>query len=472
MPSAPTQRLLFDLTPLDTPSGPRGIGRYIRELAVGLAELPPDELPGIEIVGLTSLTWTGGYTLTDDIASYRGDERSRAPTEAGFYEWAWRQRVALWRAAQRIGAAAVHICDPHATPLLLGLAGCKRITTCHDLVPTRFPERYFGAKDGGAFVGKRIERRRYMSADLVVAVSEATRQDVLSLLGVPEERVVRVTEGLDIAWWAAPRDAAMAGALLRLAPTGRPFVLYVGGSDWRKNVEGMMGGLAHARSQGADLDLVWAGHLQPGHLESVQAIARKFEVEQLVRFLGYVDDEDLAVLYRAALAHLLVSRCEGFGLTVVEAMASGCPVITTNGGSLAEVAGHAALTVNPEDLSGIGDAILKVSRDAGLRADLARKGLSFANRPADAAHDGAAVHLLSTARRGTRVKVPTCLRSDMLSRAAPASRPRAFARPNHMTLPISSMVLGLVRRMNETDAFFSRVRSRLMQEITTSHDFP
>src|SRR5258708_33721550 len=91
---SPVPRLLFDLTPLDTPSGPRGIGRYIRDLALGLSELPKDQLEGIEIVGLTSLSWSGGYELTDDIASYRGGSRSVAPTEADFYRWARRQRLA------------------------------------------------------------------------------------------------------------------------------------------------------------------------------------------------------------------------------------------------------------------------------------------------------------------------------------------------------------------------------------------
>jgi len=71
-------RLLLDLTPLDTPSGPRGIGRYIRELALGLSELPPEELEGVEIIGLTSLEWTGEYKTTRDIASYRGGPRSVA----------------------------------------------------------------------------------------------------------------------------------------------------------------------------------------------------------------------------------------------------------------------------------------------------------------------------------------------------------------------------------------------------------
>src|SRR5258708_27902912 len=133
---SPVPRLLFDLTPLDTPSGPRGIGRYIRELALGLARLPSEELGGIEILGLTSLTWSGAYQVTDDIASYRGGARSVAPTEADFYQWAWRQRLALWRAAKSLNAGAVHVTDPHATPLFFGLPGCRTSVTSFDLVPT------------------------------------------------------------------------------------------------------------------------------------------------------------------------------------------------------------------------------------------------------------------------------------------------------------------------------------------------
>src|SRR5439155_18825318 len=196
---------------------------------------------------LTSLTWIGGYAITDDVASYGGGARSRAPTEADFYEWAWRQRVALWRAAKRVGAAAVHVGDPHATPLGLGLAKCKRIVTCHDLVPTRFPDRYFGIRDGGAFVGKRIEKRRYSSADLVVAVSDATRDDAIELLGMPPERIVRVHGGVHVDARARPALADIASTLERFGLAGRPFVLYVGGYDWRKNGEGMMAGLGRGR---------------------------------------------------------------------------------------------------------------------------------------------------------------------------------------------------------------------------------
>jgi glycosyltransferase involved in cell wall biosynthesis len=103
-------------------------------------------------------------------------------------------------------------------------------------------------------------------------------------------------------------------------------------------------------------------------------MTRRFGVSDAVRMLGFVSDDELAVLYRAASAHVLVSRCEGFGLTVVEAMASGCAVLTTRGGSLDEVAGDAALTVDPDDHAAIGDALLRLASDAALRADLAERG--------------------------------------------------------------------------------------------------
>jgi glycosyltransferase involved in cell wall biosynthesis len=373
-------KLLIDLTPLDTPAGPRGIGRYIRELARGLAELPEEELSGIELVGLTSLGWDGSYETTNDIGSFDGYMKT-PPTEGDFYVWAYRQRVALWMAARRLGATAVHVLDPHATPLLLRTVGIKKIVTCHDLVPTRLPDHYFGPGDGGKIGGKLIERRRYRSADLVIAVSEATRTDVCSLLKMPPDRVVRVYNGLDLTTWSsAPPPGVIAMTLERYDLARRPFALYVGGSDWRKNAEGMMGGIARAKALGVDLDLVWAGHLDSGHIANVEAIARSSGVFGSLRRLGYVPDEDLAALYRAAVAHLFISRLEGFGLTIVEAMAAGCPVVTTAAGSLGEVAGDAALTVDPEDHEAIGQALVRLAKEPKLREDCARRGRERAPR--------------------------------------------------------------------------------------------
>jgi glycosyltransferase involved in cell wall biosynthesis len=367
---AAPRRLLLDLTPLDTPARLRGIGRYIRELSLGLAALPKQELEGIEILALTKLSWTGDHQVTADLGAFEGDSALPRPNESDYYRWAYRQRFALWRAAKSTGAAAVHLCDPHATPLFFGSADCRRIVTCHDLVPTRFPAHYLSARDGGAFLGKQIEKRRYRTADLVVAISDATRQDVRTLLGVPEQRVVRVHNGIDLTRWTKPTAAA----LDRFETVGGEFVLYVGGSDWRKNVDGMMAGLAHARNAGSQLELVWAGHLEAGHIAAIEAQANRFGVKHAVRLLGYVSDDELLALYRAARAHLFISRCEGFGLTIVEAMAAGCAVLTTDHGALGEVAGDAALTVDAEDHQAIGSALLRVATDSALRAELVRRG--------------------------------------------------------------------------------------------------
>ena len=91
-------------------------------------------------------------------------------------------------------------------------------------------------------------------------------------------------------------------------------------------------------------------------------------------------DPDLAVLYRSAVAHILVSRLEGFGLTIVEAMASGCPVVTTKAGSLAEVAGDAALVVDPEDHAAIGTALARLAQEPKLRAECISRGRERAPR--------------------------------------------------------------------------------------------
>lgn len=364
--------VLYDLTPLDTQSRVRGIGRYVRELAKGLARLGPQG--DLRIVGLTRLGWDGEHETTDDIGSFEGNRDVPQPTQADHYRWAYRRRVALFRAARRLGADLVHLGDPNATPLLMSLAPCVRVVTCHDLIPARFPERYYSYKDGGPLVGRLIEMRRYRSADLVVAISDATADDLVRFMRVPRERIVRVYNGVDVERWGREPDGDP-NAIAQKHGLARPFVLYVGDGDWRKNADGMMAGLARAREgHGLDVELAWAGHLKPERAEEIDRAAERAGVAHAVRRLGFVSDDDLAALYRVARAHLFVSRAEGFGLTVVEAMAAGCPVITTRAGSLGEVAGDAALTVDPEDHVAIGGAIARVCRDDALRADLARRG--------------------------------------------------------------------------------------------------
>lgn len=372
--------VLLDLTSLDTPSRNRGHGRYVRELALGLAELRASDKGAIKFLALTHLNFDGTFRVTEDLAAFEGTPGRPAPGAAEHYRWAYARRFGLFRALSRIGAKAVHLGDPNATPLLIGLTGCRKIVTCHDAVPARYPSIYFGFRDGGQHLGLAIERHRYRSADLVIAISDATERDAQTFFGVRADKMLRVYNGVDVERWQTQPSAPAIGVLQRYGLSGKPFALYVGGPDWHKNIEGMLAGLAAARVQVPEVHLAWAGKLNADQTTHLTRLMRKFAVEQAVSLLGFVPDDDLSVLYRSAYAHVLVSWCEGFGLTVVEAMASGCPVLTTSGGSLEEVAGDAAIKVDPANHIEIGAALARLFRDSALRTELAERGRTRAPR--------------------------------------------------------------------------------------------
>jgi glycosyltransferase involved in cell wall biosynthesis len=371
---AATHTVLIDLTPLDTPTRLRGNGRYLRELALGLTAVPESMRRGLRLLALTHLDADGAYHVTDDLAAFSGSSDRPAPTASDHYRWAYARRLGLWRAVRHVGATVIHLGDPSATPLLMGLSRCRAIVTCHDVMPLEFPERHLGWRDGGRWLGVLLARRRFRWADRVVAVSDSTRSALARSTGVCGERVVRVYNGVDVDRWRrdALRDAAP--VLARFGLKSGAFALAVGAADWHKNVGGTIAGVAAARASGLDVSLAWAGRLTPFHAAAVDEAARVHGVTSHVRRLGFVADEELAVLYRAALAHLLVSRSEGFGLTVVEAMASGGVVVTSRGGALPEIAGDAAIAVDPDDHRNIGAALLQLARDPTLRAELAARG--------------------------------------------------------------------------------------------------
>src|SRR6185436_18365707 len=140
-----------------------------------------------------------------------------------------------------------------------------------------------------------------------------------SFLGVPPERIVRIYNGVDVDQWSAIPTLSRLEVLRRFGVDDRAFLLYVGASDWHKNIPGMLRGLASACSRGVDVVLAWAGQLREDHAASVTALANELGVGDRVLLLGMVSDDELAILYRNARAHVLVSYCEGFGLPVVEA---------------------------------------------------------------------------------------------------------------------------------------------------------
>lgn len=370
--------LLLDLTSLDTPSRARGTGRYVRDLAIGLSRLSTRK-GDLRYLALTHLDYDGSYRVSEDLASFAGSPEIPVPQAKDHYHWAYARRLALFRAAKRVDADAVHLGDPHATPWFMGLTSCRRIVTCHDAIPMHFPERYMGWRDGGPWLGTAIERRRYRSADLVVAISDTTLKDVIEIHRVPREKVVRVYNGVDVDYWKTPPTVDAQSTLARFELRAGHYAFYVGGYHWHKNVEGMLAGVAKARAEGADLVLVWAGRLSEAQQALIRKVADDVGASDALRLIGYVSDEEVKVLYRSAVAHTLLSRYEGFGLTVVESMACGCPVLTTRQGSLAEVAGDAGVSVEPEDHQSIAAALVRLMKDEDFRQGVCGRGRARAS---------------------------------------------------------------------------------------------
>jgi len=225
----------------------------------------------------------------------------------------------LPRTLRRVGAALVH--TQYALPFR---CPCPVVVTIHDL---SFEHGLMGRRDRLVF--ERVVPRAASEAARVLTVSERTKRDLVEHYGIPPERIVVTPNGVDPAFHPATQDA----------PAARPYALAVGAIQERKN---QPAALAAAREAG--LELVVVGPVKD---ERVAAELR----EGGARLEGYVEVERLAELYRGAACLVQSSRYEGFGLPVVEAMASGTPVVTVPDPALVEVAGDAAVVVPEGELA-------------------------------------------------------------------------------------------------------------------------
>jgi glycosyltransferase involved in cell wall biosynthesis len=204
----------------------------------------------------------------------------------------------------------------------------------------------------------------------IVCVSEATKAELLDYAGAHlEPRVEVVHEGVA----ALPQGAGRAAMANRdLPPAGVPFVLATGKISPRKNILGVMEAMAelvgtlphHLVIAGGD---GWA-------VADVYAAVKRLGLEGRTHFPGFVTDAELGTLYAEAAVYVHPSFYEGFGLTVLEAMAAGTPVITADRSSLPEVAGEAALLVDPADVNSLAHAVLRIATDEALAADLRARG--------------------------------------------------------------------------------------------------
>jgi glycosyltransferase involved in cell wall biosynthesis len=284
----------------------------------------------------------------------------------------WWHQAGVTIAARRGGCGLLHL------PAGLGpiTGSFPAVVTVHDVMPIRFPEmfrpwyrRYAGV------VMPRLARR----ARGVVTGSNAAKAEIVEWFQIRPELVTVIPYGVDAVFRPLDSDDPQAADVRHRYDLPRDFVLAVGAIAPRKNLPRLLEAVRRVRSQtgASTLTLVHTGP-EGWRPEEVTRAVRELGLGEVVRFLGYVPVEDLRVLYGLARMLAYPSLWEGFGLPVIEAMACACPVVTSNLSSLPEVAGEAAVLVDPRSTEDLARGIAAVWCDEGLRGTLIARGLARA----------------------------------------------------------------------------------------------
>lgn len=210
----------------------------------------------------------------------------------------------------------------------------------------------------------------------IIAVSQATKEDLQKIYGVTAEKVRVVHEGVENDFFENPPGNA--DETRHICDVGRPFMLFVGIPRPRKNLKRIFRAFAAAKGYiDEEMKLVIAGP-EDNRFVNIGRLANELNINGSIVLTGSVNDQQLRALYRSATCLLFPTLYEGFGLPILEGMASGTPVITSSRPAHAEIAGDAALLVDPTNIDEMSEAIVKMAEDNKLRERLIQKGLDRA----------------------------------------------------------------------------------------------
>jgi glycosyltransferase involved in cell wall biosynthesis len=375
-------RVVLDLQSCQTPSSRgRGIGRYSMALAQALqarGELDvriavnasyPEGLEEIRAA-------FSGTTSEHKITSYKPFAEQQQPRRAELIRDL--NDLLLRKHYASITPDIVHTTslfesDPGAGSLIKvkEVAAPVRAVTLYDLIPLIFDQHYLAHSATRTWYHSRVSALREF--ELILAISEATRQDAINLLGIAPDRVVNISGAADDHFRPLPN-------MMRQFPSlgiVKPFVMYTGGIDFRKNIPSLIfsyASLDAAVRENCQLVIVCRAHADQS--AALMAIAEQTGLKPSeVVLAGFVPDDVLVELYNACTAFIFPSLYEGFGLPVLEAMKCGAPVIAANNSSLPEIVGRTDALFDAASPASIAQAIRRVLNDVEFRNSLVESGL-------------------------------------------------------------------------------------------------
>src|SRR5712671_1514522 len=344
-----------------------GIGTYIRNVVRTLARLDRDS--HYFLIGLPAKVDECGPLPPNFIAVSLPD---RENTLKGSLEF----RAIV----RRLQCDVVHI--PHLFWIPRGLP-CPYVLTVHDLL-----DHMYGSRDGSNLrrnLHLQLTRRALRKAARGLAVSQFTKSEISRVFAVPDHRIEVVYNAIDERFLHGHASDADRQLIAERYQVNYPFLLYAGAIRPHKNVVRIIEAFSALKSElakerrFADLKLIIIGDDLSSHPRLRRTVVSG-GVQNDVRFLGFVPIEVLRIFYDVAKVFVFPSLYEGFGLPPLEAMAHGTPVVTSNTSSLPEVAGGAALLVNPENVFEIRRGLQRVLLDPVLRAQMKQRSYEQAQR--------------------------------------------------------------------------------------------
>jgi glycosyltransferase involved in cell wall biosynthesis len=349
-------RIGIDYTPAYEQGG--GIGRLVRDLIHALAQHDHENAYRLFVAGWQdpppplgdNFIWRGTRFRPKDLA--RLWHRLRLPVPIETF----------------VGAVDLY----HATDFVLPPVRkhTKTIVTVHDLSFVRVPE---AASPSLKAYLDRVVPDSIARADHVIADSEATKRDIISEYGTNPAKITVLLSGIDARFQPENDSDRLQAVRAKYGIGEKPYFFSIGTVQPRKNYSRIIKALKCLRDDGYDVQLVIAGGRGWLEDEMYQTIAQT-GIANAVKLIGFADDDDINALYSGSVGVVFTSLYEGFGFPVLEGLACGVPVITSNVSSLPEVAGDVALMVDPHDVDAIGDAMRRLLVDDALRQNMVERG--------------------------------------------------------------------------------------------------